>query len=85
AAEEERQRVERAEQAAAEKRERVERVRKAKQRRIDTLGKQNAARVESALTAVRQVKASEAARAGWLGDVDFTADLKSITENFKKA
>ncbi|PRC45618.1 hypothetical protein C6A85_94245, partial [Mycobacterium sp. ITM-2017-0098] len=42
AAEEERQRVERAEQAAAEKRERVERVRKAKQRRIDTLGKQNA-------------------------------------------
>ncbi|PRC53661.1 hypothetical protein C6A85_22475, partial [Mycobacterium sp. ITM-2017-0098] len=30
-------------------------------------------------------KASEAARAGWLGDVDFTADLKSITENFKKA
>lgn len=85
AAEEERQRIERAQRAAAEKREREERLRKEKQRRIDTLGKQNAARVESALTAVRQVKSSEAARAGWLGDVDFGADLKSISENFAKA
>lgn len=84
AAEAERLRIERAEQAGVAKREREERVRKAKQQRIDTLGKQNAARVESALRAVRQVKSSEAARAGWLGDVDFSADLKSITENFKK-
>jgi hypothetical protein len=85
AAEEERLRIERAQQAAAAKREREERVRKAKQQRIDTLGKQNAARVESALGAIRQVKSSEAARTGWLGDVDFSADLKSITELFKKA
>ncbi|ORB28028.1 hypothetical protein [Mycolicibacterium parafortuitum] len=85
AAEEERRRVERAQQAAAEKREREERVRKARQRRIDTLGKQNAARVESTLSAVQKVKVSEAARAGWLGEVDFSADIKSITENFEKA
>ncbi|MCV7056499.1 hypothetical protein [Mycolicibacterium gilvum] len=85
AAEEERERVERAQQAAAQKREREERARKAKQRRIDTLGKQNAARVESTLSAVQRVKASEAARTGWLGEVDFSADIKSITENFEKA
>lgn len=81
----ERARVERAAQAAAAKREREERVRKEKQRRIDTLGKQNAVLVESALSAVKQVAASEAARAGWLGDVDFSADIKGIAGNFEKA
>src|SRR6478752_4079725 len=85
AAAEERARVERAEKAAAAKREREERARKEKQHRIDTLGKDNAAVVESALRAVNQVTASEAARAGWLGDVDFTADIKGITDNFEKA
>ncbi|BBZ33378.1 hypothetical protein AWB99_08300 [Mycolicibacterium confluentis] len=82
---EERARVERAKQAAAAKREREERVRKDKQRRVDTLGKDNAALVESALTAVKQVAGSEAAREGWLGDVDFSADIKGITDNFEKA
>lgn len=82
---EERARVERVEKAAAEKREREERARKERQRRIDTLGKDNAALLESALRAVTEVTASEAARAGWLGDVDFTADIKGITDNFEKA
>jgi len=82
---EERARVEKAKQAADAKRQREERIRQEKQRRIDTLGKQNAARVESALSAVKQVAASEAARAGWLGDVDFSADIKGITDNFEKA
>ncbi|MGV0741050.1 hypothetical protein [Mycolicibacterium sp. XJ870] len=81
----ERARVERAEQAAAAKREREERIRRERQHRIDTLGKDNAALVESALSAVKQVAAFEAARAGWLGDVDFTADIKGITVNFEKA
>jgi hypothetical protein len=82
---EERARVEQAAQAAAAKREREERIRREKQARIDTLGKQNAALVESALNAVRQVAASEAARAGWLGDVDFSTDIKGITDGFAKA
>ncbi|OBB39178.1 hypothetical protein A5763_27575 [Mycolicibacterium fortuitum] len=82
---EERARAEKAKQAADAKRQREERIRQEKQRRIDTLGKQNAARVESALSAVKQVAASEAARAGWLGDVDFSADIKGITDNFEKA
>lgn len=81
----ERERAQQAARAAAAKREREERVRKEKQRRIDTLGKDNAARLESALSAVRQVTASEAARAGWLGDVDFSVDIKGITDNFEKA
>ncbi|OBI55678.1 hypothetical protein A5667_23260 [Mycolicibacterium fortuitum] len=81
----ERKRTEQAALAADAKRQREERVRKERQRRIDTLGKQNAALVESALSAVKQVTASEAARAGWLGDVDFSADVKAITDNFEKA
>jgi hypothetical protein len=85
AAAEERARVERAAQAAAAKREREQRARKEKQHRIDTLGSENAALVESALAAVKQVVASEASRAGWLGDVDFTADIREITDKFEKA
>lgn len=81
----ERARIDKAKQAADAKRQREERIRKENQRRIDTLGKQNAALVESALSAVKQVAASEAARAGWLGDVDFSADIKGITDNFEKA
>lgn len=80
-----RDRAQQAATAANAKHQREERIRKEKQRRIDTLGKQNAALVESALSAVKQVTASEAARAGWLGDVDFSADIKSITDNFEKA
>lgn len=81
----ERARIDKAKQAADAKRQREERIRKEHQRRIDTLGKQNAALVESALSAVKQVAASEAAHAGWLGDVDFSADIKGITDNFEKA
>ena len=78
-------RAERAAQAAAAERKRAAQLRKEKQRRVDTLGTKNAARVESAQAAVKQVGASEAARAGWLGDVDFSADIHSITESFKKS
>ena len=58
---------------------------KEKQRRIATLGKDNAALVESALSAVKMVAASEAAREGWLSDVDFSADIQQITDIFEKA
>lgn len=81
----ERKRKQRAELAAADKRQREERVRAETQQRIEALGKQNAALLESALSAVQQVAVSEAARAGWLGDVDFSADIKGITANFEKA
>jgi hypothetical protein len=77
--------AERKARAAAEKREREEQARREKQHRIATLGSENAELVESALAAVQQVKASEAARTGWLGDVDFTADIAGITANFQKA
>ncbi|WP_246243841.1 hypothetical protein [Mycolicibacterium murale] len=82
---EEQARVEEAARAAAEKRERAEKLRKLKQHRIDTLGKDNAARLESALLDVKKVTTSEAARAGWLGDIDFTSDVKGVRENFEKA
>lgn len=67
------------------KRQREENVRTVKQQRIATLGAKNAARVEHATAAVDQMVASEAARAGWLGDVDFTADLNGIIGNLRKA
>ena len=56
----------------------------ARQQRIESFGAKNAALVASALEAVTSVVASEAAREGWLGDVDFTADLGGITANFRK-
>lgn len=81
---EEQSRIQQAELAAAAKREREERLRREKQHRLDTLGRDNAARVEAASSAVNRVKASEAARAGWLGDVDFSADIQAITAYFEK-
>lgn len=85
AAAEERARAERAAQEAAAKRERELKAQKEKKRRIETLGTDNAALVESALAAAKQVGASEAARTGWLGDVDFTVDIRAITDKFQKA
>lgn len=85
AAKEKREREERAAREAAAKREREEKLRKEKQQRIRSLGQENAALVESALAAVKQVHSSEAARTGWLGEVDFTADIQQITDNFEKA
>lgn len=81
----ERARQEKAQRAAAAKHEREQRIRQEKQHRIDTLGDLNAQLVETALSAVKQVSGSEAARAGWLGDVDFGADIAAITANFEKA
>ncbi|MCK0173849.1 MULTISPECIES: tripartite tricarboxylate transporter TctB family protein [Mycobacteriaceae] len=83
-AKEEQARIEHAEAVAAAKREREEKARRLKQHRLDTLGKDNAARLESALSAVRRIAATEAARDGWLGDVDFTADIQAITANFEQ-
>ena len=78
-------RISRAAQAAAAKRREEEKARQEKQQRINDLGEENAALVECALAAVKQVGESEAARTGWLGDVDFTADIEEITANFQKA
>jgi hypothetical protein len=64
---------------------RAEAVRKANQRLVETLGEKNADLIQSARAAVTRVDASEAARAGWLGDVDFAADIQAIAEKFEKA
>ena len=82
---EERDRADAYEQAAEAKRERRERDQRARQEHIATLGKKNAEVVESAVVAARQVGDSEAAHAGWLGDVDFTTDIQTITGSLKKA
>lgn len=80
-----REKARRAAQVEAEAKQRQERTRKERQQRIDALGTKNAELVESVELSVKQVAATEAARAGWLGEVDFTDDLKGITESFQKA
>jgi hypothetical protein len=51
-----------------------------------TLGPRYASIVESTIDAVKwEIAASEAARAGLLGDVDFDADIRGITDNLRKA
>lgn len=79
------QRLREAAEAARAKREKEERARKSKQRRIDEMGAKNAARIASAQAAVKRVLASEAARAGWLGDVDFNPDIQAVSDKFRKA
>lgn len=71
--------------AARAKQEREEAMRRAKQRLIETLGEKNAGLVDSARAAVARVEASEAARAGWLGEVDFTTDIRAIADKLQKA
>lgn len=81
----EQERVEQEAQQAADKRRREERARQMRQQRIDSLGAKNVARVDAARDAVKRVVASEASRAGWLGEVDFAADIQGITDSFGKA
>jgi len=74
-----------AEQEAAARAKRQQAAGQRKKRLITELGTLNFGRLDSANAAVKKVIASEAAREGWLGDVDFTADIAGITEGFRKA
>lgn len=79
-----RERQQEAAQSDAEKKKRERREGRARQRRVKELGERNADLTESALAAVKQIVESEAASAGWLGDIDFTVDVQAITQNFSK-
>jgi hypothetical protein len=67
------------------RREEEQRARAAQQQYRDSLGPYNLTRVAAAEQAVGRVLATEAARDGWLGDVDFTADLAGIVAALQKA
>jgi hypothetical protein len=71
-------------QAAEAKQQAQQRSRNLRQQREYLYGR-NAAFVVSALDSVKRVVASEAARTGWLGDVDFGPDTKVIADNLQKA
>lgn len=60
-------------------------AKRARQLFIESVGEKNAGLVDAARSAVTQVAASEAARAGWLGDIAFTTDIAAITDKFQKA
>lgn len=70
---------------AEAKRQRELATKRKKEQRVALLGTTNAALVDSAESSVKQVLASEAAHAGWLGDVDFDPDVAMIEDNFQKA
>lgn len=57
----------------------------AKRRRENALGALNARCVETALGSISQIGQSRAARQGWLGDIDFTADIEGIEDTFARA
>lgn len=71
-------------QAAEAKQQAQQRSRKLRQQREYIYGR-NAACVASALDSVKRVVDSEAARTGWLGDVDFGPDTQVISDNLQKA
>ena len=85
AAELEWERAERAAEAAEQEREQARQARAHELERVELFGEKNVLLVDSAQSAARQVAASEAAREGWLGDVDFTADIAALTDKFHKA
>lgn len=72
-------------EAARAAKQRDEAMRQARRKLVGAIGEKSATRVDSARAAVKKVVASEAARAGWLGDVDFNADIQGIVDNFAKA
>lgn len=81
-----RQRLEeRAATLAAAKRRLEEQARADDKRRVETLGKQGAALVTRAKSSAQRIVSSEAAREGWLGDVDFTPDVEEIETNLSRA
>jgi gas vesicle protein len=73
-------------QAAAAKQKAQEIVRTEKAQRVQALGSRYASILEATLASVRHdIVGSEAARAGLLGDVDFDADIRGVTDNLRKA
>lgn len=85
AAAEERARAEQAARAAAAKREQEEKARQRREQLVASLGDKNATLVARADVAAKRIAATEAARDGWLGDVDFRPDIRGITEHFQRA
>lgn len=89
--EQERKRAEKLRRALEQKQER-ERKRALEQQRYQErreratrLGKSNVKRVDAALDAVERIAGSEAAREGWLGEVDFGSDIQDISGRFEQA
>ena len=54
-------------------------------RRVEILGATNARYVEKALSAAERIAESQAAQDGWLGDVDFSEDIRGIEEAFGRS
>lgn len=71
--------------AIAAQKQREQLAAKLRHEQIEALGAKNSALLEVVEDAVDRIAASEAARAGWLGDVDFKADIAEISDNFENA
>ncbi|MBM7368898.1 hypothetical protein [Gordonia hydrophobica] len=71
-------------EAAAEKTRRAQ-IAATKAQRVELFGKTNAGLVEVAIAAADRIGESRAAREGWLGDIDFSADIRGIEQTFGRA
>lgn len=71
--------------ALAAEKERRERMRDDRRRLLEDVGRKNVGRIDAAAAAIQKVNQSEAAREGWLGDTDFSADLSAVTDAFRQA
>ena len=58
---------------------------KDRQRRRELIGPRYAERFNVALKAVEQISKTEAARDGWLGEIDFSADLRCTFDDLQRA
>lgn len=63
----------------------LERSHQEHRHRVLTLGQRNAESTEFALAAIKRIEQSEAARTGWLGELNFTSDISAIINNFQNA
>ncbi|UWW09710.1 hypothetical protein L2Z93_002822 [Mycolicibacterium brumae] len=58
---------------------------KERQHRRELIGPRYAERFNVALKAVEQISTTEAARDGWLGEIDFSADLRCTFDDLQRA
>lgn len=70
---------------AGAKRREEEQDRQQSKRLVEALGKQGVAFMTRARSSVQRIGSTEAARSGWLGDIDFTPDIEEIETNLRQA
>ena len=75
---------ERARTRPQRERAKAQQQKQAERRRVDEFGADGVQLMDRADAAVRRIMSSEAATQGWLGELDFTADVSMIADTLRK-